>query len=198
MEINDKSLCVFTDEIQTDGKDTYDYHRYEPTDYSVLDTLFDFFTPNPDDVLIDYGCGLGRLNFYLERRFHIHTIGTESNAHYYVLAEKKRKNYRGDAKKIQFLCMKAENYTVREQDNIFYFFYPFSVTIFRLVINQILSSWQNHPRTITLLLYYPDDEVIFYLEHHTLFSLTDEIASSEKISHDRKERFCIYSIQSFV
>lgn len=40
--MTDKDLCIETEEIQTDGKDTYYCHRYEPTPYTVLDELFTF------------------------------------------------------------------------------------------------------------------------------------------------------------
>lgn len=33
--MTDKDLCIETEEIQTDGKDTYYCHRYEPTPYEV-------------------------------------------------------------------------------------------------------------------------------------------------------------------
>ena len=48
--MTDKDLCIETEEIQTDGKDTYYCHRYEPTPYEVLDELFTFYTPNKTDV----------------------------------------------------------------------------------------------------------------------------------------------------
>ena len=53
--MTDKDLCIETEEIQTDGKDTYYCHRYEPTPYEVLDELFTFYTPNKTDVFVDYG-----------------------------------------------------------------------------------------------------------------------------------------------
>ena len=52
--MTDKDLCIETEEIQTDGKDTYYCHRYEPTPYEVLDELFTFYTPEKTDVFVDY------------------------------------------------------------------------------------------------------------------------------------------------
>ena len=69
--MTDKDLCIETEEIQTDGKDTYYCHRYEPTPYEVLDELFTFYTPEKTDVFVDYGCGMGRLNFYIEKSIHL-------------------------------------------------------------------------------------------------------------------------------
>lgn len=77
----------------------------------------------------------------------------------------------------------------------FYFFNPFSVEIFRQVIGRILDSWEENPRPLTLVLYYPEDDAIFYLEQHTLFRLVDEIAASDAVCHDRRERFCLYRLE---
>ena len=75
--MTDKDLCIETEEIQTDGKDTYYCHRYEPTPYEVLDELFTFYTPEKTDVFVDYGCGMGRLNFYIEKRYSLSSTGVE-------------------------------------------------------------------------------------------------------------------------
>lgn len=57
----DSFLQIHTEEIQEDGLDTYHCHRYEPTPYRVLEVLFDAFPLTKEDVLLDYGSGLGRL-----------------------------------------------------------------------------------------------------------------------------------------
>ena len=43
----------------------------------------------------------------------------------------------------------------------FTFFNPFSPEIFHAVINRILDSFEKYPRTITLILYYPEDDTVF-------------------------------------
>ncbi|MCH5252792.1 MAG: class I SAM-dependent methyltransferase [Lachnospiraceae bacterium] len=192
--MTDRDLAIQTEEIQNDGKDTFHFHRYEPTPYAVLERLFDAFTPSSSDVLVDYGCGLGRLNFYLEHRFHIPSVGIEMSEAYYRRAISNLQSYNGNRENISFLHMSAENYTVTPEDTLFYFFNPFSTQIFRRVLSHILLSWQNHPRKITLLLYYPEDDVIFYLERHTAFSLVDEIAACDDIRADRRERFCLFRL----
>ena len=192
--MTDQMLHIQTEEIQQDGKDSYHFHRYEPTPYDVIERLFDAFTPEPNDVLVDYGCGLGRLNFYLENRFHLSSVGVEMVSDYYERAQENLSHYNGKKDNISFVQAKAEEYIVSPEETVFYFFNPFSVAIFRRVINQILSSWQNHPRKLTLILYYPEDDTVFYLERHTSFRLIDEIAACDDIRNDRRERFCIYEL----
>ena len=150
--MTDKDLCIETEEIQTDGKDTYYCHRYEPTPYEVLDELFTFYTPEKTDVFVDYGCGMGRLNFYIEKRYSLSSTGVEYSPVYYEKALENKKTYNGNKDKIHFVNCKAEDYLVSK------------------------------------------NETVFYLERHTTFERMDEIAASDAIYKDRRERFCLYRI----
>lgn len=107
---------------------------------------------------------------------------------------KTKKTYNGNKDKIHFVNCKAEDYLVSKNETVFYFFNPFSPEIFHAVINRILDSFEKYPRTITLILYYPEDDTIFYLERHTTFERIDEIAASDAVYKDRRERFCLYRI----
>ncbi|MCH5265215.1 MAG: class I SAM-dependent methyltransferase [Lachnospiraceae bacterium] len=195
--MDDKLLHIQTEEIQTDGKDTYHFHRYEPTPYEVLERLFNVYIPSSSDVAVDFGCGLGRLNFYLEHRFGLRSVGVEMSEHYYKRALENLQNYNGNRDHISFVHKKAEEYAVSKEETLFYFFNPFSLNIFRRVLQQILLSWQEALREITLLIYYPEDDLLFYLERHTSFHLKAEIAASDDIRSDRRERFCIYTLSAF-
>ena len=105
-----------------------------------------------------------------------------------------KKTYNGNKDKIHFVNCKAEDYLVSKNETVFYFFNPFSPEIFHAVINRILDSFEKYPRTITLILYYPEDDTVFYLERHTTFERMDEIAASDAVYKDRRERFCLYRI----
>lgn len=196
--MTDEELSIQTEEIQTNGTDTYYCHRYEPTPYAVLDELFYVFTPVPEDVLVDYGCGLGRLNFYVEKLYSLRSTGVEFSSAYYIRALENLQSYNGKKDNIRFVHCRAEDYIVSPKETIFYFFNPFSIEIFRSVVNRILHSWQEMPRRITLILYYPEDDCIFYLEQHTAFERLDEIAASEAIREDRRERFSLYQLDALL
>lgn len=196
--MTDEELSIQTEEIQTNGTDTYYCHRYEPTPYAVLDELFSVFTPAPEDVLVDYGCGLGRLNFYVEKLYSLRSTGVEFSSAYYIRALENLQSYNGKKDNIRFVPCRAEDYIVSPRETIFYFFNPFSIEIFRSVVNRILHSWQETPRNITLILYYPEDDCIFYLEQHTAFERLDEIAASEAIREDRRERFSLYRLDALL
>lgn len=39
------------------------YHRYEPTPYAALDQLFEKYSLESTDCVVDMGCGKGRVPF---------------------------------------------------------------------------------------------------------------------------------------
>ena len=68
-------------QIQTVGRDARNadeyHHPYEPTDYRVLERLAERGFLGENDVLLDYGCGKGRVGFFLSYRTKAKTIGIE-------------------------------------------------------------------------------------------------------------------------
>ncbi|MFD1739797.1 class I SAM-dependent methyltransferase [Bacillus salitolerans] len=187
--------------IQTAGEQngfysSYHYHRYEPTPYRALELLFEQYKLTSDDYIVDFGCGKGRLAFYIHYFFHATVKGIEMIEDYYhdalvnlesYFANKKRRD--GD---VQFYHCFAEEYPIAPLDNRFYFFNPFSIQIFMKTINHILVSIEQIPRTVELILYYVSDEYLFYLENCTLFELKQEVVIPEM--KDSNERFLIYRL----
>lgn len=174
--------------------DTYHCHRYEPTPYRVLEVLFDAFPLTKEDVLLDYGSGLGRLAFYSAARFGCPCIGVEMAEKWYTTAENNRLSFVTEDADIHFILDTADHYEVDDRVTYIYCFNPFSPDVFRTVLTRIECSFERNPRTLTLVLYYPEDDTIFYIEQHTAFQRIDEIAASEAIKKDRRERFSLYRL----
>ena len=63
----DKLLQIKTDGRDETNADEY-HHPYEPTSYSVLERLTNSGSISKDDVVLDYGCGKGRVGFFLSYR----------------------------------------------------------------------------------------------------------------------------------
>lgn len=194
----DEMLNIRTDEGQRRFYKSFHYHPYEPTPYHGLETLFDQYELRETDRLVDFGCGKGRLNFYIHNRFHTKVVGIEMNELFYEKAvdnlkkyEKKRSVREGE---IVFHCCLAEEYPIQDEDNTFYFFNPFSNQIFRKVIWHILESREKVNREMDLILYYGADDYIELLERETPFELKQEIIIPELYDNDPYERFLIYSI----
>lgn len=189
--------------IKTTGEqqgfyESYHYNRYEATSYLALETLFKEYKVNSNDCIVDFGCGKGRLSFYINYYFNSKIIGIEMNNNYFNTCINNKKNYlkiySKQKNKLEFLNEFAEEYNISSTDNKFYFFNPFSLQIFMKVIKNILLSLEKYPRDIELILYYPSDDYIYYLENYTGFLLTQEISIPNLILIDKRQKFLIYKI----
>ncbi|MEH7352269.1 methyltransferase [Neobacillus drentensis] len=175
------------------------YHPYEPTPYSALEELFRHYEVKSSDRVVDFGCGKGRLNFYIHYFFHTTVAGVEMNETLFQAAIRNLDNYVRKIKKgrdqIKFYCCLAEKYEIDERDNRFYFFNPFSIQVFRKIVNNILLSMETSKRDIELVLYYPSEEYIYFLENQTSFELKREVILPHLYEHNPNERFLIYQLQ---
>lgn len=195
----EKLLNIKTSGDQKVLNESLHYHRYEPTSYSALNTLFSEYTLNDSDSFVDFGCGKGRINFYINNSFKSYVTGIEMNPYYTDLALENKHNYfkskkSHDDEKIKFLNCMAQDYKIKSTDNRFYFFNPFSVQIFISVVNNILDSVDENLRLIDIILYYPSDDYTSYLENNTLFSLYKEIPVLPEYSKDYRNKFVIYRL----
>ena len=102
------------------------------------------------------------------------------------------KNYRNRADKIKFDCILAEEYEISPNENKFYFFNPFTVQILMSVVKNIMISFEKFQREIDLILYYPSEDYIFYLEQQTPFELVYEMNLPEA---NPNERFLVYRLK---
>ena len=167
--------------IKTSGRDDSraDQHRYpyEPTPYSVLESLANAGYIGKKNTLIDYGCGKGRVDFFLSYQTRCKSIGIEYDDRIYATAVENQKQAAA-AGRTSFLMENAETYQVPAEADRFYFFNPFSVEILRSVIGRVLESYYENPREMLLFFYYPSDEYISYLKAYLLahfLQLTDNM-----------------------
>jgi SAM-dependent methyltransferase len=194
----DDLLNIYTRGDQKDFYGSLHYHRYEPTPYSALEILFEQYELKGSDRVVDFGCGKGRLNFYINYRFHSTVVGVEMNETFFGDTIKNRRSYLKKFKKsqdqIHFRNCLAEEYEINFQDNRFYFFNPFSLQIFMIVINNILLSVEKEKRDIEIVLYYPSEDYIHYLNNHSSFQLKQEVLLTDLYQHNPNERFIIYQL----
>lgn len=94
---------------------------------------------------------------------------------------------------IDFECVLAQDYLIQPKDNVFFFFNPFSVQIFRKVVNNILRSVELEPRQISLILYYPSIDYVQFLQYETNFELENEIFLKEVSIRNINERILVFN-----
>ena len=187
-------------QIKTTGRDDTNAdqyrHPYEPTPYSVLERLADSGFFGKEDVLLDYGCGKGRVGFFLSWRTKMKTVGIEYDEHIYHDALENR-NAVVSKTKPDFVLAKAEEYAVPPDVNRCYFFNPFSVEIFHKVMARILESYYENPREIFLFFYYPADAYISYLMTVEELEFYDEIECDDLFEGDVRERIMIFQLPEY-
>ena len=187
-------------QIKTTGRDDTKadqyHHPYEPTPYAVLERLAGSGLIGKDDVVLDYGCGKGRVDFFLSYRTKAKTIGIEYDDRIYRSALENQKAAVPRAK-ADFVPVRAETYNVPEEVNRCYFFNPFSVEILHKVMARILESWYENPREMFLFFYYPADEYIACLMTVEELEFYDEIACDDLFQRDSRERIMIFTLPDY-
>ncbi|MDZ5474089.1 methyltransferase [Bacillus sp. 31A1R] len=191
----DELLNIKTTGNQMGFHSSFHYHRYEATPYEALDSLFEMYELNSKHRIVDFGCGKGRLNFYIHYFFQAEVVGVEMSENFFQEAIRNRDQYckrvKTGKERMHFHFGLAEQYPIELRDNRFYFFNPFSLAIFMKVIRNILLSYELEKRELDVILYYPSEDYIYYLENQTSFELAKEIKLSEK---DVSERFLVYRL----
>ena len=183
--------------IKTSGRDDSrsDQYRYpyEPTPYSVLERLAGSGYIRKSNYLLDYGCGKGRVDFFLSYQTRCRSVGVEYDSRIYeTVCENKRHAVSGS--RTEFVMGNAENYGVPAEVDRVFFFNPFSVEILRKVLAKIEDSYYENPREIQLFFYYPSDEYISELMTVDMLSFVDEIDCRDLFDGENpRERIMVFA-----
>ncbi|NLA85574.1 MAG: class I SAM-dependent methyltransferase [Clostridiales bacterium] len=193
-KIKDNLLRIVTSGIGDWLYYSIHYNRYEATPYKALDLFFDEYSLRETDKVIDFGCGKGRVAFYLHDRFNVTVTGVEVNEETYNEAIRNKNSYIQRKKEkdvpIHFHLGPAEDYKVDRSYNRFYFFNPFSVHIFKKVVGNILDSVEEYRRSVDIILFYPLPDYQYFLKKSTPFKLIKEVVIPE--SDDKYDKFLVY------
>ena len=191
----DKKLKINTIGRLDDHADVHHY-PYEPTPYSVLERLAESGYIGKKNALIDYGCGKGRVGFYLNHTVGCKSVGVEYERAIYEGAMENRKSY-GSNRGVEFAFANAESYKIGKADT-FYFFNPFSAELLRSVMAQILDGFYENPRTMRLFFYYPNDAYVAYLMSVDELDLVDEIDCRDLFpGDDYREKILIFELGNY-
>ena len=197
MDINenkwDKLLRIRTSGRDDSRSDQYRY-PYEPTPYSVLERLAFSGYIGKKNTLVDYGCGKGRVDFFLSYQTRCRSIGIEYDERILETALENQKSA-VSAGRVKLVLQNAETYVVPETADRFYFFNPFSVEILRSVLERIKESYYEHPREMLLFFYYPSDEYVSHLMTMDELTFLDEINCRDLFDGENcRERILVFQI----
>lgn len=186
-------------QVQTMGRDDsrVDQYRYpyEPTPYSVLERLANAGYIRKANTLLDYGCGKGRVEFFLSYQTRCQSIGIEYDERIFNKAAENCKIAVSGGRVI-FEAANAERFSVPRSVDRIYFFNPFSTEILQKVLFRILESYYEEPRQILLFFYYPSDEYISCLMTVEELQFLDEIDCRDLFpGNDSRERIVIFELE---
>ncbi len=184
--------------IKTTGRDDShaDQYRfpYEPTPYCVLERLAAAGFISKKNTLADYGCGKGRVSFFLSWQTRCRSIGIEYDERIFCgLSDNLKRAVSGS--RIQTYQTNAESFRLPAEVDRCYFFNPFSVEILQKVLGKIKSSWYDSPREILLFFYYPSNEYLAWLMTEDELMFVDEIDCRDLFEgNDPRERILIFEM----
>jgi SAM-dependent methyltransferase len=184
--------------IKTTGRDdsNSDQYRfpYEPTPYSVLERLANSGFIGKKDVVLDYGCGKGRVDLFLSYQTKATTIGIEYDERIYERAMENKESAISGGKS-RFVLGRAEEYEVPAEVNRCYFFNPFSVELLHKVLARVIQSYYENLRELLLFFYYPSEEYISYLMTVNELEFYDEIPCGDLFEgKDSREQIVIFKL----
>ena len=190
----DKKLKIDTCGRLDGHADAY-HHPYEPTPYSVLERLAESGYITKEQKIIDYGCGKGRVGFFLNYKVGCYVVGIEYEEKICTLAKENLKRYvGGDGSTIEFTCKDAKDFPVKNAD-CFYFFNPFSLEILQSVLGRVKESYYVNPREMKLFFYYPSDDYVAYLMTQEELMFVDEIDCNDLFEGENlRERILIFEV----
>lgn len=181
--------------IKTTGREdvaSAHYAPYEPTPYPVLERLAQSGWLGREHRLLDYGCGKGRVVFYLAAAVGCQATGIDQSPKLIREAMENRTACRAGGR-VRLACCLAEQYPIGDE-NAFFFFNPFSSTVFEAVLRRLRQSWYANPRQMLLLCYYPSPEYIQCLEGCPEIQRLCSIDCSDLFRRNPRERIEVYAL----
>ncbi|SEG11136.1 Histone methylation protein DOT1 [Eubacterium ruminantium] len=199
-------------------------HTYEGTGYVTLDIIIDMLELGEDDVLVDLGCGLGKVIYYVNHKVGCKTIGVEGDERIFKLLSENHDGYKNKSSRakqgagnvlvlgstgapVKIVNSKVEdiiNISEELLDNhsfanagslYFYFFNPFPVDILKGFISRVIEEAGDHHFGSKKISF-----VFYYLSPEYQMALREFPLKLEQITRmndyykDEFEKCCIYSL----
>ncbi|OGR00489.1 MAG: hypothetical protein A2511_04420 [Deltaproteobacteria bacterium RIFOXYD12_FULL_50_9] len=131
---------------------------YQPTMALSFNRLLAAIPLPPESVLVDFGCGKGRVLLLAVLRGIKKAVGIEFSPE---LCEIARNNVRiveqatGSILDISVIEGDVTHYEIEDDQNVFFLFNPFDDVVLAAVVKNIQESLQRKPREIAIIYYNP-------------------------------------------
>ena len=174
----DKFYGIDTCEIdRLDDNRTINY-EYVPSWYLSLRYIFTKYGFNPNDVLVDFGCGKGRVLIMAANHGCANAIGVVVNKRMYNQAIVNIDKYlerKSGLANISIINEDAKKFVVKSEYNKFFLYNPFHLKVLIYVLKNISNSLATCPRKIMLFLFDPQEFVIKCIENTKEYIMIEHI-----------------------
>lgn len=132
---------------------------YEAIDYGTFAHVLRRIVIHPDDVFLDYGCGMGRVIVLAARQPFRRVIGVELSPKLCSIAERNLQlaRRRLACSAVDIVNMDASAFVVPDDVSVVWLFSPFFGEVMRQVIMRLRESLEAVPREITIVHVIPDN-----------------------------------------
>jgi hypothetical protein len=141
------------DELAAPGR-----HGHHASSWLQLRTALRGATITADDVLVDFGSGMGRIVYVAARHYPFaRVVGVEISQRFndVALANLEHARPRLRCQDVQIVTVDATEFVVPDDMTYAYMFNPFGGEIFEAVLGNIVASLDRRPRRLTLCYAHP-------------------------------------------
>lgn len=137
---------------------------YQPVNYYVAEKAFFYVAGQIENpVLVDFGCGRGRILAIAAYLGFKQITGVEFAP---KLCNEAAENLKKISSELQDLrsevfCKDAVRYEIQKNENVFSFFNPFNEKVMLPVVKNILKSLKENPRDVFVIYFNPTEKEIF-------------------------------------
>ncbi len=131
-------------------------HAYLPTRWWKLPQLLELLELETDDVLLDAGCGKGRMVMAAARRYTLRrVIGFDIQPKLIEVARANAARLRSLRAPVELFVADAAHWTVPQDLTAIYLNHPFGGAVLEGFLDQVLASYDRRPRRLRLLYVFP-------------------------------------------
>ena len=153
------------------GDSSRGWHGAQSSDYDAISKMFSEISVHENDVIVDIGCGRGRLfNYLLNQGLKNKLIGVEVDPHIAQFTKSRLKKY----KQVEILIADIEDEdTIPSVGTIFYLFNPFTDRIVQKFSDYVADRMKqkNYRANRPIIVYYNCKERLYIFENNPLWKI---------------------------